>query len=278
GQRRLAGEIQVRAEETPPDLRLPDAGEDGTPLEVLVGPGVDGGRDGARGVRRRRRAARLGIRLEERERDLVAHVAERHPHRHADLDRVGRAAYDVGREAEVRLLDQLDQADRIRDLHAGHPALMVHRVADHGGAAADGLPAEVARLAARADRPRRVNVPAARPAARDLEAARAAGAPEALALGLERGQRQADLHRQPSMIMPPSIAIACPVMTRAPSTARKTLTRRGTRSGSPRRPPSGITCCIARSWMARCSSDMRARYASYMGVQIAGTIELTVMP
>src|SRR5204862_8198195 len=162
--------------------------------------------------------------------------------------------------------------------HAGHPALRVHRIADQGGAAADRLPAHLARLAARADRPRRVDVPAARPAAGDLEAARAAGAPEALALGLERRQRQARLHPHPSMIMPPSIANTCPVMKRAPSPARKTMTGAMSRSGSPRRPPSGITCCIARSWMARSCSDMRCRYASYMGVQIAGTIELTVMP
>src|SRR5207247_8706237 len=130
-----------------------------------------------------------------------------------------RAAVEVGREAAIGLIHQLDQADRVRDLHAGHPALMVDCIADQGGAAADRLPAHLARLAARADRPRRVDVPAARPAACDLEAARAAGAPEALALGLERGEGQAHLHPHPSMIMPPWIANTCPALTRSPSPA-----------------------------------------------------------
>src|SRR6266404_2094494 len=103
GQRRLAGEVQIGAKEAPPDLRLPDAGEDRAPLEVLVGPGVDGGRDRVRDARRRGGAARLAIRLEERERDLVAHIAERHPHWHADLDRVGCAADEVGRQPEIGL-------------------------------------------------------------------------------------------------------------------------------------------------------------------------------
>src|SRR5689334_7321919 len=46
------------------------------------------------------------------------------------------------------------------------------------------------------------------------------------------------------MIIPPSTAIAWPVMKRAASLARNTITGAMSRSGSPRRPPSGITYCM----------------------------------
>src|SRR5262249_29659064 len=82
----------------------------------------------------------------------------------------------------------------------------------------------------------------------------------------------------PSITMPPSTTMACPVMKRDASLARKTMTGARSPSASPSLPPSGITCCMAMSWIASSSGDMRARWASYMGVQIAGTTLFTRMP
>jgi len=92
-----------------------------------------------------------------------------YPEWHADTHLLGRAADDVGGEAQAGLLDQLDQADHVGDLRAGHPALRVHGEARERGAPADGLEADVLTEAPRTHRPRRVDVPAARVATRDLE-------------------------------------------------------------------------------------------------------------
>src|SRR5262245_21554180 len=54
GERRLAGEVEVGAEEPPPDLRLADPGEDRAPLEPLLAAGPDRRGDRPRGGRRRR--------------------------------------------------------------------------------------------------------------------------------------------------------------------------------------------------------------------------------
>src|SRR5262249_30457507 len=127
------------------------------------------------------------------QRDVVAHVAERDPHRETDPHRVRRAADDVGRETEVGLLDELHEADDVRDVHARDPALVIHGEARDGPMAADGLPGDVPAETARTDRARWVDVPAAVATAEDLEPARTARAPEMLGLGFERGEWQPDL-------------------------------------------------------------------------------------
>ena len=63
-----------------------------------------------------------------------------------------------------------------------------------------------------------------------------------------RGRR---LSPQPSMIMPPSTAKHWPVMKCDTSLARNTITGPASASGSPSLPPSGMTCCIAMSWIMR---------------------------
>src|SRR3546814_4835875 len=80
------------------------------------------------------------------------------------------------------------------------------------------------------------------------------------------------------LFIPPFTEMIWPVMYRDPSPSMKMM--RGTRSreGLPNRPSIAIICAMAASWATSSSAVNCARCSSYIGVHIAGTIVLAVMP
>ena len=98
-----------------------------------------------------------------------------------------RAADQVGGQAQLRLLLDLDDRDHVGRRKAGDPGVVVDGEGRHARAARDRVHLEVAPQAARAEWLRRMQQVAAGAAAQELEAALATAAPEVLVL---RGSRR----------------------------------------------------------------------------------------
>ena len=142
------------------------------PMPEMIGPALQRLLAG-RGLTTHPRA--VG-RSEERE-PHVLDVLEDHAHRHADVHVVGLDVDQVGRQPHVGLLVDRHPGDDV-GVAAGDPLLVVDGEGLDVAAAADLLRRQVARQAARADGPRRVDEEPAGVAAQEAQHAVGARGPE----------------------------------------------------------------------------------------------------
>ena len=186
GEARVDGQREGIDHEPPPDRRPPDAAEDGSVLEALVGRAAGGGRD-ARSGRRGRPGRRPG-RLEQGQPDVLV-LLEADGDLLADADVGGVAPDDVRRQVHPGVLGQRHVGDDVGRIEVGKPAVRVHGEADDRARPDTGGRLRRPAPAVGADRHGRMDELAAVAAALDAQDAVGAGGPEPLVRRCQLGKR-----------------------------------------------------------------------------------------
>jgi hypothetical protein len=190
GQAGVDGQRQRIHHQPAPDRRPADPGQHRPVLEPVAARRRTGSR--APGLAHQVGGVGLARRLEQRQPDVVGRLEPDHDLL-ADLDLVGIAPDDVGREVDGRVLGEGHVGDDVRPLEAGQPPVAVDGERHDGAAARHhrGLPRAAA--AGRAHRHRRVDERLAVLALLDPQATVGARGPEPL---VGRGELGEWPHRQ----------------------------------------------------------------------------------